>query len=340
MEIRVRRVAIGFVVAAVVLAVLVGSAGIDGVLEALGALRGPTLGVLAAIAGGWLAAWGLGLRTVLGTLGIPVNPGRAVLLYATAAFSNNVTPFGQAGGEPLAALLLSRATGARYERCLAAIASLDALNFVPSIALGLLGLSYYAFAFTVGDRVVALSAAAVALAVVVPSVGYVLWRRRTAVQRAVVAAVAPVVGSVGRFIPRYTPPPAPEIQARIEGFFGGIERVAGDRAAVVATLGFSTAGWLCMVAVLWVALTALAPGRPITLFAAALIAVPAGGFAAVTPLPGGLGGVEFIVVAVVVPITGLTAGTATAAALVYRGAVYWLPTLVGGGAAAWFEGQR
>lgn len=140
MGIRVRRPTLGFVVAAAVLAVLVGSAGIDSVLEALRTLRGGrTLGVLLAVTLGWLATWGPGLRTVPGTLEITVSPRRAVMLYATAAFSNDVTPFGWAGGEPLAASLLSRATGARHGRCLAAVARAARGNFVSPVAFGLLG---------------------------------------------------------------------------------------------------------------------------------------------------------------------------------------------------------
>ncbi|TQR22483.1 hypothetical protein C9J85_16015 [Haloferax sp. wsp5] len=51
---------------------------------------------------------GAALWTVLRRLRA-VAPHTAVLVFVAAAFSNNITPFGQAGGEPVTALLISRA---------------------------------------------------------------------------------------------------------------------------------------------------------------------------------------------------------------------------------------
>jgi uncharacterized membrane protein YbhN (UPF0104 family) len=53
-----------------------------------------------------------------------------------------------------------------------------------------------------------------------------------------------------------------------------------------------------------------------------------------------LGGVEFALVLLLVPITGVPAAAATTAALVYRGATYWLPTAVGGLSTAWLQGRQ
>jgi len=53
----------------------------------------------------------------------------------------------------------------------------------------------------------------------------------------------------------------------------------------------------------------------------------------VTPLPGGLGGLEAAFITLLVPTAGVPASVATAGVLIYRGATYWLPILVGGGVA-------
>jgi uncharacterized membrane protein YbhN (UPF0104 family) len=126
-----------------------------------------------------LTSWGLALRTVLGVLGSKVSARLTVLVFVAAPFANNVTAFGQAGGEPVTALFIPRTADTGYETGLAAIAS-------------------------------------------------------------------------------------------------------------------------------------------------------------ITPLPGGLGGVETVLVALIVPTTGVTVAAATAAVVVHRTATYWLPTLVGDGAAAAF----
>lgn len=336
MDVDVRGVAIGFAAAAVVLAGLVYVVGPDGVIAAVGMLDGRDVALLVAVTLGYLVAWGLALRTVLGALDVEAGPVTAVLLFASATFANNITPFGQAGGEPFSALLVSRATDSEYESALAAVASVDTINFIPSIALSVLGLAYYLTVFAVGDRLLFVAAAVAALAVGVPVLGYAVWRFRPRVQRVVVGLVHPVAAAVARVVPSVTPPTRPHVRRRVRGFFRAIERVADSRTTLVEALVLSAVGWACLAAALWLALVAV--GHPVPV-AAALIAAPVGAIASVTPLPGGLGGVELALVAVVVPITAVSAEVAASAALIYRGATYWLPTLLGGGATALLEGR-
>jgi uncharacterized protein (TIRG00374 family) len=260
-----------------------------------------------------------------------------VLVFTAATFANNVTPFGQAGGEPVTALFISRTADTEYETGLAAIASVDALNFVPSILLATVGIGSLSATVAFGPRLRSAAAAVGLLAVVVPTVAYVGWRHRYAVERRVVAVLTPVVRGIGRLLPRREPPEHGAIERRIERFFAAIERVTGDRRALATALAFSTLGWVCIAGSLWLSLFALGYTVP---FAAAVVVVPVGAIAGITPLPGGLGGVEAVLVALLVPTTGVSVATATAAVVLHRTATYWLPTLVGGGVAAALGADR
>lgn len=336
MDIDVRGVTIGFGIAIVVLAALIYVVGVDGVLAAL-ALLGPVdVGILIAVTAGYLVAWSLALRTVLMALDIEASVVESVLLFSSATFANNITPFGQAGGEPFSALLVSRATGSEYESALASMASVDTINFIPSIGLSILGLSYYIAVFAVGDRIKLVATVVAALAIGVPVVGYLLWRIRHRLQSMVVTGLHPLTRTVGRVVPSWSVPERPHIRARVQGFFRAIERVADSRTTLGEALVFSTIGWVMMAAALYFALEAVGHSVPI---AAALIAAPVGAIASVTPLPGGLGGVELAVVIIIVPITAVSAEVAASAALIYRGATYWLPTVTGGITTAWLEGR-
>ena len=51
-------------------------------------------------------------------------------------------PFGQTGGDPVSAVLIDRVAETEYETGLAAIGSVNALNRIASIFLGLLAVSY------------------------------------------------------------------------------------------------------------------------------------------------------------------------------------------------------
>jgi len=321
---------VGFVGAIAMLAALLWVAGVDDVLAALGRARLPVVAAVVAVALGWLLAWGLALRTVLGGLGIPLSVPRSFFVFAGAMFSNNVTPFGQAGGEPVTALIISRATDSEYETSLAAIASVDALNFVPSIGFALMGVAYMATEVTFNARLEYAAASVGALAVALPAVAYVGWRNRYRVERAAVRVATPVIRSVVRLVPRRSPPSAGALERRIEGFFGTIERVGGDRRTLLLALAFSALGWLAQMCSLWLSLYAV--GHAVS-FGAVMLAVPLGSVAGVTPLPGGLGGIEAVLAALLVPTTGLALAPVSAAVVIHRAATYLLSTAIGGGVA-------
>ncbi|MFB6170776.1 MAG: YbhN family protein [Haloarculaceae archaeon] len=334
-EANLRTTLLGFAGALVVLGVVVWVLGVGRLVSALGRASLPILGLVAVAAAVWLCAWGLSLRTVLGALGGPVSRVVAVGVFAAATFANNVTPFGQAGGEPVSALFISRAASTEYETGLAAIASVDSLNFVPSIALALVGLGYFGATLAFGRRLVLATAAVGALAVAIPVAGYLGWRYRYRVEAGVVQVLTPVVRALGRLLPRRSPTDHDVIRRRIEGFFHAIERITNDRAALALALAYSGLGWLALGCSLWLSLYALGYATP---FAAVLVVVPVGAIAGITPLPGGLGGVETVLIALLVPTTGVPAAAAGAAVLIHRAATYWLPTALGGGVAATIRG--
>jgi len=323
--------AAGFAGALVVLAALVWLVGIDEVLSALESVQPAYLGVLLAVAVAWLFAWGLALRTVLGALGAPISAWTSALVFAAAVFSNNVTPFGQAGGEPVSAYLIARATDREYETGLAAIASVDTLHFVPSLAFAAGGLTFVlAGAAQLGRNLAFAATAIIVLVVGLPAAAYFGWCYRYELEAAVVRVLTPPIRAFGRIVPGRKAPREHIIEDRIEGFFTAIDRVAGSRTTLLEAIGFSAAGWLALCCSLWISLYALGVTVP---FSVVMLVVPMGAIAGVTPLPGGLGGIEAVQVALLVSTSGVSAGVASAAVLIHRGATYWFPTVLGGGVA-------
>ncbi|MFT4891798.1 MAG: hypothetical protein ACI9YT_002733 [Halobacteriales archaeon] len=322
----VRATIAGFLAAAVVFAVLFWFVGLDRILRALGRADLRIVAVVGLMMLCWLVAWSFALRTVLDVLGATLTVSDAVLAYASAAFANNVTPFGQAGGEPIAAVLIADATGETFEKGLAAIASVDTINFAPSITLATIGLGYYATTTTLGPRLEVAAVSVAVLAVGVPSLVLAAWHRRYALERRTVRAITPIARSLGRALPRVSPPDPDAIDERIRRFFGSIERVATDRRGLIRALAFSTLGWGFQAGGLWVAFVAL--GRPIPP-AIPLIVVPVGAIASATPMPGGLGGIESVHILLLVATTGVGLPVATAAVIIHRVGGFWLTTLVG-----------
>ncbi|WP_136718058.1 lysylphosphatidylglycerol synthase transmembrane domain-containing protein [Halorientalis salina] len=328
----------GFAGAVLVLLVLFWFVGIDEILAALSGANRVIVAALVPVAVLWLCAWGMALYTVLQAIDNPVSAPMAVLLYTAAMFANNVTPFGQAGGEPITALLISQAADSEYESGLAAIASVDALHFVPSVVLATSGLAFFAVETVTLGRNLQIAAVAVGgLAVAIPVAVYLGWRYRYELEAAVVRLLTPVIRALGRLVPRLSPPDPDVIEHRIEGFFVAIDRVASSRRRLALALGFSLAGWLALTSSLWLSVVALGYDIP---FAAVLVVIPVGAIASGTPLPGGLGGIETAFVVLLVSTTGIPAAAAGAAVVIHRVATYWLPTLAGAGVAAAFGARR
>ena len=323
---------VGFLAALVVLAIIVWFIGVDDVLDALSRADTSVLVLIVGVATVWLSAWGMALWTVLGAMGTPVSAPRAIFVFSAAVFSNNVTPFGQAGGEPVSALLISSVADSEYENGLAAIASVDTLHFVPSIGFAVIGFVLVIAGAAELTRNVAVAAGGVVVLVVLILTAAILgWRHRDRVEATVAHVVTPVVRLVARVIPGRSPPAESAVEHRIDGFFDSVGRVANDQGTIARAMGFSALGWLALSTSLWLSLYSLGYTTP---FAAAMFVVPVGSIAGATPLPGGLGGLEAAFIALLVPTAGVSASVATAAVLIHRGATYWLPTLFGGGAAA------
>ena len=329
---------LGFAGAIGILLVLFWFVGVDDVLAALSRADLAIVALVIPVALVWLSSWGLALDTVLDALGAPIAAVKAILVFSAAVFSNNVTPFGQAGGEPVSALLISEAADTEYETGLAAIASVDTLHFVPSI-----GFAIGAFTFVVtgadqpGQNVFYAAGAVATLAVVLPVGAYLGWRYRYELEATVVRILTPVLRSAGRVVPRWTAPSKTNIQDSIEGFFTSIDRVAGDRRALVVATGFSAMGWLALGVGLWLSLYSLDQPVP---FSAVMLAIPVSMVAGILPLPGGSGAIESVLVTLLVATAGIPSAVALSAVLVYRGATYWLPILIGGGVASFLGAGR
>ncbi|MFB6255160.1 MAG: YbhN family protein [Haloplanus sp.] len=328
---RIRATILGFAGALAAFGILFSVAGVDDLFSQLATadLRVVALVILATL--GWLAAWGFALRVVLDVLGVSLSVPQAFLVFTGAMFANNVTPFGQAGGEPITALLISRVTDTEYETGLAAIASVDTLNFVPSITIALIGVGYFVTEVALGtNRRLELALVAVAvLAVGIPTLVYLGWQRRYRLERRVVGLLTPAVRWVASRLPRVPVPTVGGIERRINGFFRAIERVAANPRGLALALALSALGWVFQMLGLWLAFHAIDVPIPLSV---ALFVVPIGAIAGVTPLPGGAGGIESVLVVLLVaaPLPGVTEAVALAAVVVFRGAVYWTPTVLGG----------
>jgi hypothetical protein len=149
-----------------------------------------------------IVLWGTGLRYVLDGVGASPTLLRAIVLFDATGFINSVTPFGQAGGDPVSGLLAARVVPMRYETGLAAIVSLNTINRLALVLLDLVGagslLTHVAFTGSVRSALLVGTAVVVAIG----AGGAIVWLRRdSAVElttRLVGSLCSPLVGAAIR----------------------------------------------------------------------------------------------------------------------------------------------
>lgn len=321
------RTLVAFIVAIVVLVVLSSFVGIGEIIDVLSMADPLIVALIPLVVFAWIVAWGLLFRVVIGSLDGQLPVARAIVVYTTTMFANNITPFGQAGGEPVSAYFIASATDTEYETGLAAIASVDAIHFVPSISLAAIGLASFATTTTLTAELEAAAVAVVALVIAVPLIGTFVWRYRKRVETLITRIVTPVIGIVARIVPNREPPERSAISTRVREFFRAVERVATNRRGLALSFVLATIGWVALSGILWTSLFALGYLVPFTII---IVIVPIGSMASITPLPGGLGGIETVLVGLLVPLVGVDLAPASAGVILYRAASYWLPTVIGG----------
>ncbi len=269
----------------------------------------------------WAKAWDV----VLETIDVPIPLSRLVPTYYAATFADYVTPFGKAGGGPLIAYILSRDRRASYEEGLASVVVADGLNLLPFFSFAGAGVLALSVRGSLPPRVRPVLYGLGGMALGVPALAFLLWRR----DRAVVSAVARVsewlsdrVGVVS----------LRNVEERLVEFFALVDEISDSRGRLWETLAFAYVGWVCFAAPLYFA------GRALSVSISPLLVafvVPASAMASFVPTPGGLGGVEAALVGLLVALAGLPVEVAAAVALVYRAASYWFVLLTGGTAALW-----
>ncbi|TQQ80960.1 flippase-like domain-containing protein [Halonotius terrestris] len=326
---RLRTTLLGFLLAAAVIAALAWLVGVEDVLRTLRTADRAGVAMVAALIFGWVACWGLGMRAALRSYGASVSVWTGLLLSTGAGFANNVTPFGNAGGEPLTTLLVAERTSVAYERGLAAMAAVDAVNIVSSVCFAVLGFVWLAVDGSLDSQLIGAAAIAVVTGVGVALAARSLWRRRRGVTARLTGGLARALAWLESHVPRISTPDRAALARRVEGFVDDLEHIAADRRTLAAVLGYSLAGWLCQLLAFWAAFEAIGEPIPVT---TALVAVPLASIALALPLPGGAGGIESALVAILVgtPLASVTPAVAVAGVVLFRGFAYWLPTTLGG----------
>jgi uncharacterized protein (TIRG00374 family) len=320
-----------FLISLAVVALALYVIGIEEVLRTLARTDQHDVASVLAMATVTVTGRGIALRMIFGVMGTSVSTLRAIALYVASTFLNDVTPSGQAGGAPASGLLIAYTGDARYEIGLAAVLVVNFLANSAMLAFGLVGVGYLAATATAGPAgpdYGLLVATTIALVFLITSGVGALWRYRSTATAVLVKGVLRSSQAVARYVPRFDAPDRSAIAGRVERFWTSLGRLgAATPREAIAVLAVLATAHAASIAALWVAFRAV--GEPVG-FALVLAVVPTAVVAAIAPIPGGAGGTEVALIALLSVTTSVEAATIGAAVVLWRAVTHWLRTIVGG----------
>ncbi|WP_415380626.1 lysylphosphatidylglycerol synthase transmembrane domain-containing protein [Halosimplex sp. TS25] len=280
-----------------------------------------------------LACWSEAVRRLIGSTGHSVGGLRYRAAYLSGEFLKQVIPMGQSGGPVLMSYTVSAETDAPHDSALAAATVFAFLNVVASLVLAVVGLAVLVLTRR-GPTGALLQSVLVTMVVIsVGILGLTLLAvyRRAVLERALLATAGTLRRTVGRLSARAGAALAPErVRETLERYTAVVGQLAGDLRGIAAAVALSITGWLFFLLPLYTSFLAIDSHVP---FMLVVFAIPVVTLLNVVPLPGGLGGFEVALAAVVAAMALVDLPTSTAAVFLFRLSNYWFIVLVGGIAA-------
>lgn len=321
-----RQIALAVVLWVAIFAVFVVIAGIDDFLDAAAAISPLEFGTMLLAVGVGAVAMGTTLYVLSRSLDIDLGWLETILLNTAVSFCHNVTPFGQAGGVPLGALILSRRAGGSYERALAVLTAKDVVSFVPPVLVLLVSGPYLAvYEPTVPAELRPVFAAFGVVVVGVCAIAGAILRFPDRTRDLLHRLVGTLNRALGA-IPKVPQIPEDSLQRRVDEFSDSIGQLAADRRTIVAASALTTTSFVVQGLLLWYTLVAVGVTVPIPL---AVFAVPVSLLASGLPLPGGSGGVEAVQILIVSSTVDASLSLIITGVVLSRGLVYWTPIVIG-----------
>jgi uncharacterized protein (TIRG00374 family) len=321
-----RQIVLGILFWVLVFGGLVTLSGPDNFVESLDRISLSELRwILVAVATG-VVAMGSCLYVIGRNLDFGGSLVETIFLNTSVSLAHNLTPFGQAGGAPIGAAILSKRLDGDYEECLAALSMKDIVSFTPAILVFIFGGGYLAlYEQSIPERVRPLIAAFSLFVIGIVVAVIAVRTYPTYVQRVLERLVFALNGIAKRlpFAPSLEPD---EVNQRVASFSQSIGQIASDKPTVIVASALATTSFVAQGCLLYLTLNAI--GIEISV-ALAVFIVPVSLLASGLPLPGGAGGVEAVQIAMIAATVGADLSAATPAVVLSRGLVFWTPIVLG-----------
>jgi uncharacterized protein (TIRG00374 family) len=313
-----RKQAVGYLIATVLFAGMLYLADFGDLYGALHSVEEGYL-VLAFLVGGLsFVAWSLAWRSILDVVGGVLGSFEVYKIFAASMFVNNVTPMGYVGGQPLAAYALSKRSGIRYERTLAAIMSADVMAVVPSVLFILVSTLYLAVVGRLSSAVLDVFRMVVTVSLLMAGPLYLIWFRFDIVEEGVMQ----LFDRWSRFGDRAEERSRAVLKEVRETF----RILFGQPVNVVQPFLWAHLTYVLRLVTLSILLVSF--GVTDGLFWAVFV-LPVAGLSKGAPTPGGSGTFELVMAGLLTTFYPVSFTVAVMVAVLFRACTYWQVTVVG-----------
>lgn len=321
-----KQVVSGIIIWALVYTVFVLIAGPRDFIDHLDKITPHDLALILTAVGVGVVAMGSCLYVISRNIGLGFGLVETIFLNTSVSLAHNLTPFGQAGGAPIGAAILSQRSNGRYEECLAAISVKDMVSFVPAIFVFVIGGAYIVvFDHSIPNVIRPMIGAFTGAVFIITLIFVALYRYPEFMRGLLERLVASVNRLLGR-LPLLPSVDEEDVEESLTNFADSIAKIGSDRKTVVLASLLATTSFVAQGTLLWLALTALGVEIPVVL---AIFIVQVSLLASGLPLPGGSGGVEGVQILIIIAMAGATRAPTVAAVVLSRGLVFWTPIIIG-----------
>lgn len=250
-------------------------------------------------------------------LELDITSKESFMLFSAGEFLNNITPLGQAGGQPFMAYIIKNNTEASYERSLATVISADFMTGFPLLAFGLISAVYFLFNGSHSSIITQVGIFTIFVLIIGGGFVYTLWFKAGKIE-------AMILKIAERILPREKW--AKKIEKMLEKVESTFHTIGKEPRKLVKPSLYANISFFADVLVLYVALISLGVViNPLYLF----LAFPIANISKSAPTSGGSGVYELVLASVLVALLGIDFSTAVASAFIYRFSTYWVAIFIG-----------
>lgn len=269
-----------------------------------------------------MGLWNLRWSTIANSLSINHKKLQLFAMLLVGLTTNNLTPSGRSGGEPVRAYLLSKSSNTSFKKTFATVMGDKLFDIFPFTLLAITAMIYLIFTIHLSTTMITtLIIAIIIFILLLCLIVYICFNEAVGIK-----VIQWIFRQLRRFMKRDLKPYENKMLGALAGFQSSLVYVLKDRKVFIAAILISFIAWLLEIIRMYVVF--LAFGVHVSLGMVASVFLLSTLVGMIPTLPGGLGAIDGVMI-LVYSVAGISPFISTAATLVERLISFWMVSILG-----------